>query len=97
MTITDSLFVHCLAATAGEIIIALINITPAACIPIITVITIRTEMRISIFLLGKPKVFANSESNVTILNSFQNKIITINNIIPVYSISLTSRSTKVDA
>ena len=55
------------------------------------------EIKISIFLLGKPNVFAKSESNETSLNSFQNSTIITKSIIHVIKITLTSRSINVDA
>ena len=81
-TITESLSVHCLAATAGEIIMALISITPAACIPIITVITIKNDINNPIAFAGNPNVLAKSTSKEDILNSFQNNTITIRRTIP---------------
>ena len=65
--------------------------------PIITVVTINTEINISIFLLGNPNVLAKSESNETILNSFQKRIIIIKRIIPVIKIISTSLLINVEA
>ena len=61
---------------------ALISITPAACIPIITVITIKNDINNPIAFAGNPNVLAKSISKEEILNSFQNNIITIRRTIP---------------
>ena len=55
------------------------------------------EINISIFLLGNPNVLAKSESNETILNSFQKRIIIIRRTIPVMRIIFTSLLINVDA
>ena len=55
---TDSFLLHCFAATGGITNIAVIKITPAICIPIITFITIIVETKKFILLLSIPSVFA---------------------------------------
>ena len=54
----DNFLLHCLAATGGITNIAVIRITPAICIPIITLITIIVETKKFILLLFIPRVFA---------------------------------------
>ena len=49
-------FVHCLAATPGAIIKALIKITPMLCKPITIVITSKTVNVVSITDMGLPNV-----------------------------------------
>ena len=64
VTITQSLLVHCLAATAGAISMALIRITPTVCKPVIIAITIiKDNNRFSLYA-GKPRLLAYSASKI---------------------------------
>jgi len=82
VTMIQNLLVHCLAATAGAINMALIRITPTVCSPIIIAITIKKDNSRFNLCAGKPRVLAYSESKIKSLNSFQNNRIRVKSITP---------------
>ena len=93
----SSLFVHCLAATAGATSNALIKTTPTVSKPATITITNNKESKTSIKKTGKPRLWAKDRSKQTSWKCFQKMKTVIRHGIAIAARSQTSRSKSVAA
>ena len=92
-----SWLVHCLAATPGAMMSALIKITPTVCRPMTMVKTNSRVSKNSRLLTGKPNVFMKFRSKLMPLNSLKHNVVM--RIIPIKQIfkMMTSMSSMLAA